>query len=121
MTNYDIKHQSFIEENTVIIYLNDLSRLLTSNISKYPLHTAKGFFISKEESMQYTYKTRGTCSVQIVVDYTGNVIDNVAFLGGCNGNLKGISALVKGKTFDEVIGQDHIVKTLVNQIKYDKI
>ena len=53
--------------------------------------------------MQYTYKTRGTCSVQIVVDYTGNVIDNVTFLGGCNGNLKGISSLVKGQTFDEVI------------------
>ena len=53
--------------------------------------------------MQYTYFTRGTCSMQIIVDYTENVIDNVTFIGGCNGNLKGISQLVKGLTFDEVI------------------
>lgn len=53
--------------------------------------------------MQYTYFTKGTCSMQIIVDYTGNVIDNVTFIGGCNGNLKGINALVKGMTFDEVI------------------
>ena len=53
--------------------------------------------------MQYTYFTRGTCSMQIIVDYTGNIIDNVTFIGGCNGNLKGISQLVKGLTFDEVI------------------
>ena len=53
--------------------------------------------------MQYKYFTRGTCSMQIIVDYTGNVIDNVTFIGGCNGNLKGISQLVKGLTFDEVI------------------
>lgn len=53
--------------------------------------------------MQFTYFTRGTCSMQIIIDYTGNVIDNVTFIGGCNGNLKGISQLVKGLTFDEVI------------------
>jgi len=53
--------------------------------------------------MQYKYFTRGTCSMQIIIDYTGNVIDNVTFIGGCNGNLKGISGLVKGLTFDEVI------------------
>ena len=53
--------------------------------------------------MQYKYFTRGTCSMQIIVDYTGNIIDNVTFIGGCNGNLKGISELVKGLTFDEVI------------------
>lgn len=53
--------------------------------------------------MQYTYFTRGTCSMQIIIDYTGNIIENVTFIGGCNGNLKGINALVKGMTFDEVI------------------
>ena len=53
--------------------------------------------------MQFTYFTRGTCSMQIIIDYTGNVIDNVTFIGGCNGNLKGICQLVKGLTFDEVI------------------
>lgn len=53
--------------------------------------------------MQHKYFTRGTCSMQIIIDYTGNVIDNVTFIGGCNGNLKGISGLVKGLTFDDVI------------------
>ena len=53
--------------------------------------------------MQYTHFTRGTCSMQIIIDYTNNVIDNVTFIGGCNGNLKGISQLVKGMTFDDVI------------------
>ena len=53
--------------------------------------------------MQYKYFTRGTCSMQIIIDYTDNIIDNVTFIGGCNGNLKGISQLVKGQTFDDVI------------------
>ena len=53
--------------------------------------------------MQYKYFTKGTCSMQIIIDYTDNVIDNVTFIGGCNGYLKGISQLVKGLTFDEVI------------------
>ena len=54
--------------------------------------------------MQYTYRTKGTCSVQITIDVNDdNTIENVAFLGGCNGNLKGISSLVKGMTIDDVI------------------
>ena len=53
--------------------------------------------------MQHIYYTKGTCSMQIIIDHTGNIIDNVQFIGGCNGNLKGINALVKGMTFDEVI------------------
>lgn len=54
--------------------------------------------------MTYTYKTRGTCSSQIKIDINDNkTIENVEFLGGCNGNLKGIGELVKGMTIDEVI------------------
>lgn len=54
--------------------------------------------------MQYTYNTRGTCSVQIIIDINDdNTIENVQFIGGCNGNLKGINALVKGMKIDEVI------------------
>lgn len=55
--------------------------------------------------MQHIYYTRGTCSSQIIIDYTGNIIDNVTFIGGCNGNLKGISQLVKGMTIDDVISK----------------
>lgn len=54
--------------------------------------------------MTYTYKTRGTCSSQINIEINDDkTIENVEFLGGCNGNLKGIGELVKGMTVDEVI------------------
>lgn len=55
--------------------------------------------------MKFTYDTSGTCSTQIVVDVDENTkkINSVSFRGGCNGNLKGISSLVKGRTIDEVI------------------
>ena len=54
--------------------------------------------------MEFTYDTSGTCSTQIVVDVDENTkkINSVSFRG-CNGNLKGISSLVKGRTIDEVI------------------
>ena len=54
--------------------------------------------------MTYTYKPSGVCSRQITIDiHDDETINNIEFLGGCNGNLKGISALVKGKTMDEII------------------
>ena len=53
--------------------------------------------------MKHTYRTKYTCSTEIEFDIDGNVVHNVKFTGGCNGNLKGISALVKGKSIDEVI------------------
>ena len=54
--------------------------------------------------MQYTYNTQGTCSRQIIIDVDDNgIIENVTFIGGCNGNTKGISSLVKGMKIDEVI------------------
>ena len=55
--------------------------------------------------MTYTYTPHGVCSRQITVELNDDeTIKNVSFVGGCNGNLQGISALVKGKTLDEVIG-----------------
>ena len=54
--------------------------------------------------MQYVYNTQGTCSRQIIIDVDDNgKIENVTYIGGCNGNTKGISSLVKGMTIDEVI------------------
>lgn len=52
--------------------------------------------------MHKTYKTSGTCSVQIDYDIEDNKIYNLKFTGGCNGNLKGIAALVEGKDIDEI-------------------
>ena len=51
------------------------------------------------------YKTQGTCYQEIDVELKDGVIDSVAFLGGCNGNLQGISALVKGMTPQDAIGR----------------
>lgn len=50
----------------------------------------------------YTYKTKGTCSQYVEVELDGNVIKDINVIGGCNGNLKGIMALVKGMTVEEV-------------------
>ena len=50
-----------------------------------------------------TYATKGTCSRQILFDVNVNKVYNVKFIGGCLGNLQGISRLVEGKDIDEVI------------------
>lgn len=52
--------------------------------------------------MRYSYKTQGTCAMQINFDINENVISNVEFIGGCNGNLKAISKLVDGFTVEQI-------------------
>lgn len=50
------------------------------------------------------YETTGTCSKLIDVTADENdVIQQVFFLGGCNGNLQGVSKLVQGQKIDDVI------------------
>ena len=51
----------------------------------------------------YQYKTKGTCSQMIYFDLEDNKVKNVQFMGGCNGNLKGIAALVEGMDVNDVI------------------
>ena len=53
--------------------------------------------------MTYNYKTSGTCSREIIFDVENGKVKNVQFIGGCNGNLKGIAALVEGMDVDSVI------------------
>ena len=55
--------------------------------------------------MTYQFKTKGTCSQMIYFDVEDNKVHNVQFMGGCNGNLKGISSLVKGMDVDEAISK----------------
>ena len=55
--------------------------------------------------MQYEYKTKGTCSRSILFDIENGKVKNVQFIGGCNGNLKGIAALVDGMDIDDVIAR----------------
>lgn len=50
----------------------------------------------------YDYLTTGTCSQVISIDLENNVIKNVVFMGGCNGNLKAIPRLIKDCTIEEV-------------------
>lgn len=52
--------------------------------------------------MQYSYKTKGTCSSRIDFDINGDIITNVSFLGGCNGNTKGVASLVDGLTVAQI-------------------
>ena len=53
--------------------------------------------------MKSLYKTSETCSVYIGVELDGEVIKRVEFMGGCEGNLKGISKLVAGMTVDDAV------------------
>ncbi len=52
--------------------------------------------------MRYDYRAQGVCSQVISFDIDGDVISNISFLGGCNGNLKAISKLVDGWTVDKI-------------------
>ncbi len=55
--------------------------------------------------MHYEYKTRGVCSSKILFDVEDNIVSNVRFIGGCNGNGQGISRLAEGMPVDEVIAR----------------
>lgn len=51
----------------------------------------------------YNYRTKGTCSSNIELEVEDGIIKDIVFWGGCNGNLQGISRLVKGMPVEEVI------------------
>lgn len=55
--------------------------------------------------MEYTAKTQGTCSREIHFTIEDGVLKNVSFLGGCNGNLQGVSHLVEGMKVEDVINR----------------
>lgn len=53
--------------------------------------------------MVYKYRTHGTCSRSISFEVDGDIVKNISFEGGCNGNLKGIAALAEGMKIQDVI------------------
>ena len=57
--------------------------------------------------MEYRYKTKGVCSTEIIfnIDEETKVINDLKIINGCNGNLKGISALVKGMKIEDIISK----------------
>ena len=53
--------------------------------------------------MKYTYIPKGVCSRQINLEVEGGIVTKLEVIGGCNGNLQGISKLVQGMKVEEVI------------------
>ena len=51
--------------------------------------------------MHYSYHTKGVCAARVEFDVEDGVVKNVAFVGGCDGNHKGLAALAEGMTPDE--------------------
>ena len=52
--------------------------------------------------MRYTYRTSGVCAFEISFDLNDDIVTNVEFVGGCNGNLKAISKLVNGMSVAQI-------------------
>lgn len=55
--------------------------------------------------MKFSYKPKGVCSMRMDLDVEDNKIVSLNVLGGCDGNLKGISKLVQGMDIDDVINK----------------
>ena len=55
--------------------------------------------------MTYTYTPTGVCSRQMTVEIENGMIRHVDVLGGCNGNLKGISSLLQGMRVEDAIAR----------------
>lgn len=55
--------------------------------------------------MTYEFFPRGVCSRRMLIEVEGDTVTGLSVEGGCNGNLKGISALVKGMKVDDVIAR----------------
>ena len=53
--------------------------------------------------MHFNYRTKGTCSQEILFDVDGKTVKNIEFIGGCNGNLQGISRLLVGMPVQQAI------------------
>lgn len=53
--------------------------------------------------MTYEFTPKGVCSRKMTIEIEGDTVKSLSVLGGCNGNLKGISSLVKGMKIDEII------------------
>lgn len=54
---------------------------------------------------EYVYDTSGTCSKKITILIENNIVVSVKFMGGCNGNLQGISKLVEGMNIYNIINK----------------
>ncbi len=53
--------------------------------------------------MGFEYKTQGVCASKIEFEIEGDIVKNIRFIGGCNGNTQGVAALANGRKVDEVV------------------
>lgn len=53
--------------------------------------------------MEYRYKPVGVCSREIILEIEQGILKDIKIMGGCDGNLKGIAALIKGKPIEEIV------------------
>lgn len=65
--------------------------------------------------MEYRYRPSGVCSQEIILNVEGDIVKDIKVIGGCNGNLKGISCLAKGMKIDEVIEKLRGIKCGIKQ------
>ena len=52
--------------------------------------------------MEFAYKTKNVCSLEIDFKLDGNVVTDITFIGGCNGNLKALSKVLDGWTVEQI-------------------
>ena len=52
--------------------------------------------------MNYDFSPKGVCARRLEFELDGDIVKNVRFMGGCNGNLKALAALTEGMTVDQV-------------------
>ena len=55
--------------------------------------------------MNYSYRTKGTCSQGITFEIVDNKVHNVQFIGGCSGNTQGVARLIEGMDVQEAISR----------------
>ncbi|MBQ4515594.1 MAG: TIGR03905 family TSCPD domain-containing protein [Clostridia bacterium] len=53
--------------------------------------------------MDFIYRTKNVCAQQIKFHLEGNIVTNIEFVGGCNGNLKAIAKLLEGQTVEHIV------------------
>ena len=54
--------------------------------------------------MRFDYKTQGVCASKIEFEIDGDIVKDIRFIGGCNGNTQGVATLANGRKVDEIIG-----------------
>lgn len=66
------------------------------------LFTEPTMLTERQNHMTYTFKTKGTCSSHIELELEGNIVKEIKFIRGCNGNAQGIAKLAAGMTVEEI-------------------